>query len=365
MSSNKPKYVNVVKDDYKPPLASVFAFAKSKKKKCSIRNNYVLRSVKERREKLAMALDLPFGQQGTTTPAPPKTRSMSSIGDTIVAPNFEENLSRPHDYERDKPVLTRLKKAGCKTVEPGANWVMVSPHFLPCILGGTMPDYFSNGVRYLVPWRDVKKETMVENNEKKIDTTSTLYLNEHGVLQSNGISVENYEITYLFPKEEGSGGLCFATPVMNQVGQITNSGADCAGGGGGRDVKGLWECRQGREERGSRRSEDAGGGVGEEVRVGEAEGGGREACRGWGGGGSGAWGGGFVRAAWATRVRGARSLDVPPPRSGGGRGGGVGREGVGMGGSAARYTVRMGVCSMVPLRPCLSELHGTGRGGGG
>ncbi|GJS04491.1 hypothetical protein Tco_0320999 [Tanacetum coccineum] len=122
--SNKPKYVNVVKDDYKPPLASAFACAKSKTKKCGIRKNYVLTSVKERKKKLAMALDSPFGQQGTTTPTLPKTRSMSSIGDTIVAPDFEEevsgqpkmrslnelmtiqefveNLSRPHDCERDK-----------------------------------------------------------------------------------------------------------------------------------------------------------------------------------------------------------------------------------------------------------------------
>nr|GEU85487.1 hypothetical protein [Tanacetum cinerariifolium] len=49
-----------------------------------------------------MALDSPFGQQRTTIPALSKTRSMSSIGDTIMAPDFEENLSRPHDCERDK-----------------------------------------------------------------------------------------------------------------------------------------------------------------------------------------------------------------------------------------------------------------------
>nr|GEV84396.1 hypothetical protein [Tanacetum cinerariifolium] len=52
--------------------------------------NYVLRFVKERKKKLAMALDSPFGQQGTTTLALSKTRSMSSIGDTIMAPDFEE-----------------------------------------------------------------------------------------------------------------------------------------------------------------------------------------------------------------------------------------------------------------------------------
>ncbi|GJW41243.1 hypothetical protein Tco_0067088 [Tanacetum coccineum] len=80
------------------------------------------------------------------------------------------NLSRQDGCERDKVTVPyeiseylqmqdppELKKAGCKTVEPDADWAMVSPHFLPCILGGSMPDYFSNGVRYPVPWRDVEK----------------------------------------------------------------------------------------------------------------------------------------------------------------------------------------------------------------
>nr|GEU80735.1 hypothetical protein [Tanacetum cinerariifolium] len=91
--SNKPKYVNVVRDDYKPPLETIFGYVKSKKMKCGIRKNYVLRSVKERNKRLAMALDSPYGQQGTTTPALPKTRSMSSIEDTIVAHEFEEEIS--------------------------------------------------------------------------------------------------------------------------------------------------------------------------------------------------------------------------------------------------------------------------------
>ncbi|GJT43398.1 hypothetical protein Tco_0952113 [Tanacetum coccineum] len=230
--SNKPKYVNVVIDDYKPPLETVFACVKSKKKKCGIRTNYVLRSVKERKKRLAMALDLPFGQQGTTTPVPQTIRSMSFIGDTIVAPEFEEeisgqpkiwsinelmtmqefveNLSRQDGCERDKgfwgivvgpifwltlAILTRLKKAGCKTVEPNADWVMVSSHFLPCILGGSMPNYFSNGVKYPVPWRDVKKETMVENNEENIATAAYLVSKRAwGSLQEKGVfrRVENH-----------------------------------------------------------------------------------------------------------------------------------------------------------------------------
>ncbi|GKD14757.1 hypothetical protein Tco_1199164 [Tanacetum coccineum] len=87
---NKSKYVNVVRDDYKPPLETVFAAnIRSKKKKCGLQKKYVLRSIQEQKKKLAMALGSPHGQLGTTTPAPPKTRSITSIGDTIVAPEFE------------------------------------------------------------------------------------------------------------------------------------------------------------------------------------------------------------------------------------------------------------------------------------
>ncbi|GJT64535.1 phospholipase-like protein [Tanacetum coccineum] len=59
--SNKSQYVNVVTNDYKPCLASVFANVKAKKKKCGIERNYVLRSIKERKKRLAMALDSSFG----------------------------------------------------------------------------------------------------------------------------------------------------------------------------------------------------------------------------------------------------------------------------------------------------------------
>ncbi|GJZ18781.1 hypothetical protein Tco_0555371 [Tanacetum coccineum] len=205
--SNKPKYVNVVRDDYKPPLETIFGYVKSKKKKCGIRKNYVLRSVKERKKRLAMALDSPYRQQGTTTPALPKIRSMSSIRDTIVAPEFEENLSRPDGCQRDKgfwdiPVgpifwltLACLDKTkqGWLQDSPDADWAMVSPHFLPSILGGSMPDYFSNGVRYHVPWRDVEKgnkRPWWRTMRRTLPQQLTSYLNEHGVLESKGISVE-------------------------------------------------------------------------------------------------------------------------------------------------------------------------------
>ncbi|GJU96320.1 hypothetical protein Tco_1321076 [Tanacetum coccineum] len=65
--SNKSQYFNMVKDDYKPFLASGFSNVKPKRKKCGVERNYVLRSVEERKKRLAMSLDSPFGQQATTT----------------------------------------------------------------------------------------------------------------------------------------------------------------------------------------------------------------------------------------------------------------------------------------------------------
>ncbi|GJT43030.1 phospholipase-like protein [Tanacetum coccineum] len=236
----KSKYVNVVKADYKPPLETVFAAnIKSKKKKCGLQKNYVLRSIQERKKRLAMALGSPYGQLGTTTPAPPKTRSMTSIVDTVVSPEFEVNLSWPDGCKKDKPVLTKSKKRKKGWLgdshldvwvdlmwsfrEPDADRAMVSPFFLPCILGGSMHDYFSNGVMYPVPWRNVEKVYFLVNEPERhwylaelqistgvvtfYDTLGwvkgnrrpwwrnmkrnlprqlTSYLNEHGVLANKG-----------------------------------------------------------------------------------------------------------------------------------------------------------------------------------
>ncbi|GJZ67164.1 phospholipase-like protein [Tanacetum coccineum] len=295
---NKSKYVNVVKADYKPPLETVFAAnIRSKKKKCGLQKKCVLRSVQERKKKLAMALGSPYGQLGTTTLAPPKTRSMTSIGDTIVALEFEVEISGqpkimslnelPDGCKKDKVTIPDkiseflkmqdppkyrfpwgswdltvdrifwlqlacldLAKKGWlgdshldlwvdllwSFREPDADWAMVSPYFLPCILGGSMHDYFSNGVRYPVAWRNVEKvyipvnepqrhwclaELQIStgvvtfydtlgwvkgnrrpwwrNMKRNLPQQLTSYLNEHGVLASKGISVERYEIKYAFP----------------------------------------------------------------------------------------------------------------------------------------------------------------------
>ena len=41
--------------------------------------------------------------------------------------------------------------------QPDADWALVSPYFLTCILNGMMPDYFSNGHMYPLPWMSVDK----------------------------------------------------------------------------------------------------------------------------------------------------------------------------------------------------------------
>ncbi|GKA49032.1 phospholipase-like protein [Tanacetum coccineum] len=160
--SNKSQYVNVVKEDYKPCLGMVFANVKAKRKKCGIERNYVLRSVKERKKRLAMSMDSLFGQQATTTPAPPKIISRSVNGDFIAPPEFLEDvsgepkmrsinelmtlevfveqLSRPHNCIRDKLIESS---------------------------GGLMIDYYSNGVRFPVAWRDVEKVYFPVNEPKK------------------------------------------------------------------------------------------------------------------------------------------------------------------------------------------------------
>ncbi|GJV05893.1 hypothetical protein Tco_1343549 [Tanacetum coccineum] len=84
----KLDYVNVV-TDVKTCFASVLP--RSKKGRIVDRNqNYVLRSTKERKKRLAMALESSFGQQPPTTPVPPKRISRSVNYDFILPPDFEE-----------------------------------------------------------------------------------------------------------------------------------------------------------------------------------------------------------------------------------------------------------------------------------
>ncbi|GKB02442.1 phospholipase-like protein [Tanacetum coccineum] len=178
----KKRIINFSNADYKPPLETVFAAnIRSKKKKCGLQKKYVLRSVQERKKKLAMALSSLYGQLGTTTPAPPKTRSMTSIGDTIVAPEFEVNLSRPDGCKKDKVYIP--------VNEPQKHWCLAELQ----ISTGVVTFYDTLG------WVKGNRRPWWRNMKRNLPQQLTSYLNEHGVLASKGISVERYEIKYAFP----------------------------------------------------------------------------------------------------------------------------------------------------------------------
>ncbi|GJR42869.1 phospholipase-like protein [Tanacetum coccineum] len=185
--SNKSQSFNVVKDDYKPCLASVFSNVKPKRKKCGVERNYVLRSVKERKKRLAMSLHSPYGQQVTTTPAPPKTRSQSVNGDYIAAPEFKEHLDLWVDlmwYFRDPDADWAMVSSGVvyfPVNEPKKHWCLAELH----ISTGVVTFYDSLG--YVCGNRRPWWRTMKRNLPQQL----TLYLNEHGVLKSKGIPVES------------------------------------------------------------------------------------------------------------------------------------------------------------------------------
>nr|GEV01973.1 ulp1 protease family, C-terminal catalytic domain-containing protein [Tanacetum cinerariifolium] len=147
-----------------------FADVKAKRKKCGIERNYLLRSVKERKKRLAMAVDSPFGQQATTTPGPPKTISKSVNGDFIAPPEFLE-------------VYFLIN-------EPKKHWCLVELH----ISTGVVTFYDSLG------WVCGNRRPWWQKMMRTLPQQFTLHLNEHGVLQSKCITVETYEIKYMFPK---------------------------------------------------------------------------------------------------------------------------------------------------------------------
>ncbi|GKA27862.1 phospholipase-like protein [Tanacetum coccineum] len=260
-----------VKVEEKPRLRRGLGPLKVKKKNCqrALRPNYVLRSAKDRKKKLAMALKPPFGQQSATTLVPKKRKSrimktevivppfgledisgqprIRSINDIMTHEPFVENLSRPDDCKSDKvvlfgylcPVLTLHLDLWIDLMwslrPPEADWAIVSPHFSTCILSGMMPDYFSNGHMYPLPWQAVEKVYFLVNEpkthwclveleirtgavtffdflgwvggsrrrwwrrmKKLLPEKLSVYLVMHGIFQSKGISADDYKITYKY-----------------------------------------------------------------------------------------------------------------------------------------------------------------------
>ncbi|GJT18655.1 phospholipase-like protein [Tanacetum coccineum] len=210
--SNKLQYFNVVKDDYKPCLASVFSNVKPKRKKCGVERNYMLWSVKERKKRLAMSLDSPYGQQATTTPAPPKTRSQSergfhslkirSINELMTLEVFAEQLSRPHNFKKEKVTLPDGFTKFLKMQDPleyrflwGYQDIAVTRAFwlvLAC-LDPAKDGWLHDNVYF--PVNEPKKHWCLA--ELHISSGVVTF---YDTLESKGISVESYEIKYMFPK---------------------------------------------------------------------------------------------------------------------------------------------------------------------
>ncbi|GJW12530.1 hypothetical protein Tco_1578357 [Tanacetum coccineum] len=145
-----------------------------------------------------MALDSPFGQQAMTTPASPKTRSMSVNGDGITPPVFEEGQGNCgvdiYDFIKMQDMPEYQFSWGYRDIPVDRNFWLA----LACLDNrkqGWLQDYVSGVVLVsgnMTPWWRTMKRMLPEQ--------LTFYLNEHGVLQSKGISGETFQITYMFPK---------------------------------------------------------------------------------------------------------------------------------------------------------------------
>nr|GEX71310.1 phospholipase-like protein [Tanacetum cinerariifolium] len=149
------------------------------------------KSIQEQKKMLAMALGSPYGQLGTTTPALPKTRSMTSIVDTIVAPEFEVEISRQPKIRSLNELMTLqvFVKVYFLVNEPERHWCLAELQISTGVV--TFYDTLSWVKRNKRPWW--------RNMKRNLPLQLTSYLNEHGVLASKGLSVEQYEIKYAFP----------------------------------------------------------------------------------------------------------------------------------------------------------------------
>nr|GEV70312.1 ulp1 protease family, C-terminal catalytic domain-containing protein [Tanacetum cinerariifolium] len=151
----------------------VFLPISKKRKKSHMKTNYVLRYVKERRKRLAMTLESPFSQQPPTTPVQPKRGNMIDCYSNSIR----------------YPVVWRdVEKVYFLVNEPKRHWCLAELH----ITTGVVTFNDSLG------WVCSNKRLLWRNMKKTLAQQLTLYLNEHGVLQSKGIAVERYEITYKF-----------------------------------------------------------------------------------------------------------------------------------------------------------------------
>ncbi|GKC06303.1 phospholipase-like protein [Tanacetum coccineum] len=145
-----------VKVEEKPGLGrDVYPFkVKRKNYQRALRPNYLLRSAKDRKKKLAMALKPLFGQQSATTPVPKKRKSRIMKTQVNVPPFDLENLSRPDDCQSDK--------------------VTVPEHMCEFITNKDLPEY-------MFPWgkRDIVISRSFWLSLSCLNTVKAGWLNDH------------------------------------------------------------------------------------------------------------------------------------------------------------------------------------------
>ncbi|GKE10683.1 phospholipase-like protein, partial [Tanacetum coccineum] len=229
---------NEFADDFMDVLNDEESLPKVKKerKKSDMKTNYVLRSVH-----CDFILPPDFEKDVSGQP------NMRSINELMTMEVFVEQLSRPQNCKKDKVSLPDGLAEYLQMNDPpnyrfpwGYRDIPVDREFCTLIYGwiscGVLDNPTQIGPWYPVAWRDVEKVYFPVNEPKRhwclaelhitigvvtfydslgwvcsnrrlwwrnmkrtLPQQLTLYLNEHGVLQSKGIAVERYEITYKFP----------------------------------------------------------------------------------------------------------------------------------------------------------------------
>ncbi|GJR13017.1 phospholipase-like protein [Tanacetum coccineum] len=191
--SNKSQYVNVVKEDYKPYLGMFLPMSKQRGRSVDVFGEPKMKSINE-----LMTLEV-FVEQ--------LSRPHNCIRDKVTLPDGLSdfiNMQDPQEYRfswgyRDiivdrefwYPVAWQdVEKVYFPVNEPKKHWCLAELH----ISTGVITFYDSLGwvCGNRRPWWRTMKRTLPQQ--------LTLYLNEHGVLQSKGIAVETYEIKYMFSK---------------------------------------------------------------------------------------------------------------------------------------------------------------------
>ncbi|GJV49658.1 phospholipase-like protein [Tanacetum coccineum] len=203
-----------------PSLGRGLGTLKFKKKNCerALRPNYVLRSAKIRKKKMAMSLKSPFGQQSDTTPVPTKRKTRLNKTEDIVLPFDLEDISgQPrirsmnHIMTHDPFVENLSRPDGCKSDK-----VTVPEYMSAFINNKDLPEYrFPWGKRDIVigrsfwlmlsclnigksGWLTDQLKALVETNEEDI-ARETNYLSTHAwynqALPSYMLSLD-HNITY-------------------------------------------------------------------------------------------------------------------------------------------------------------------------